>query len=138
MERTFAMIKPDGVRRNLTAEILGRLIRKGYRVVGLKQMVIPRELAEQHYAEHKERPFFGELVDFITSGPVVAIALEGENVISGLRTLMGATNPKDAAPGTFRGDYATSIGENVIHGSANEHDAARELGLFFSDAELLK
>ncbi|WP_027481506.1 nucleoside-diphosphate kinase [Deinococcus pimensis] len=138
MERTFAMVKPDGVRRGLSGVILDRFIRKGYRVVGLKQLVISRELAEQHYAEHRERPFFGELVEFITSGPVVAMALEGEGAIAGLRTMMGATNPKDATPGTIRADFATTIGENIIHGSANADDAARELGLFFSDAELLK
>lgn len=138
MQRTYAMIKPDGVRRELTARILQRFIDKGYRIIGLKQLVIARELAEQHYAEHRERPFFGELVEFITSGPVVAVALEGENVVSGLRAMMGATNPKDAAPGTIRADHATTIGENIIHGSANEEDAARELGLFFNDAELLK
>ena len=132
------MVKPDGVRRGLTARILQRFIDKGYRIVGLKQLVIPRELAEQHYAEHKERPFFGELVDFITSGPVVAVALEGEGVIPGLRAMMGATNPANAAPGTFRADFATTIGENVIHGSANEDDAARELGLFFQESELLQ
>ncbi len=138
MERTFAMIKPDGVRRGLTGEILVRLIKKGYRVVGLKQLVISQELAQAHYAEHKERPFFGELVSFITSGPVVAIALEGEGVVAGLRQMMGATNPANAAPGTFRADYATTIGENIIHGSANEQDAERELGLFFRAEELLQ
>ncbi len=138
MERTYAMIKPDGVRRGLTAEILSRFIRKGYRIVGLKQMIIPLELAQNHYGEHKERPFFGELVTFITSGPVVAIALEGNGTIAGLRQMMGATNPANAEMGTFRGDFASSIGENVIHGSANADDAARELGLFFSAAELLE
>lgn len=135
MERTFAMIKPDGVRRGLTAEILARIERKGYRIVGLKQMHIPRETAESHYGEHRERPFFGELVDFITGGPVVAIALEGENAIAGWRGMMGATNPKDAAPGTIRGDYATSVGENVTHGSDSPESAERELKLFF-DGEL--
>ncbi len=131
------MVKPDGVRRGLTARMLQRFLDKGYRVVGLKQLVISRELAEQHYAEHKERPFFDELTSFISSGPVVAMALEGENVISGLRAMMGATNPAQAESGTFRADYATTIGENVIHGSANPEDAARELGLFFREDELL-
>ncbi len=131
------MIKPDGVRRGLTAEILSRLQRKGYRVVGLKQMVIPRELAEQHYAEHRERSFFGELVTFITSGPVVAIALEGENAITGWRAMMGATNPANAAPGTIRADFATTTGENVTHGSDSPESAERELGLFFKPEELL-
>lgn len=137
MERTFAMIKPDGVARGLTPEILARIQRKGYRIVGLKQFVISRELAENHYGEHKERPFFGELVDFITSGPVVAIALEGENAISGWRAMMGATNPANAAPGTIRADFATTTGENVTHGSDSPESAERELGLFFKPEELL-
>lgn len=137
MERTFAMIKPDGVRRGLTPEILARIQRKGYRIVGLKQMVIPRATAEQHYAEHKERPFFGELVDFITGGPVVAIALEGENAIAGWRAMMGATNPANAAPGSIRADFATTTGENVTHGSDSPESAQRELGLFFKADELL-
>lgn len=138
MERTFAMIKPDGVRRGLTSQILARIERKGYRIVGLKQMLISREQAEQHYGEHKERPFFGELVDFITGGPVVAIALEGENAISGWRGMMGATNPANAATGSIRGDFATSVGENVTHGSDSPESAQRELGLFFAESELLK
>lgn len=138
MERTFAMIKPDGVRRGLTPEILARIQRKGYRVVGLKQMLIPRETAEAHYGEHKERPFFSELVDFIISGPVVAIALEGENAIAGWRNMMGATNPANAAPGSIRADFATTVGENVTHGSDSLESAERELGLFFKPEELLK
>lgn len=137
MERTFAMIKPDGVRRGLTPEILTRIQRKGYRVVGLKQMTISRELAEAHYAEHQERPFFPELVGFITSGPVVAVALEGENAISGWRAMMGATNPANAAPGSIRADYATTTQENVTHGSDSPESAGRELGLFFGPGELL-
>ncbi|MCY1702563.1 nucleoside-diphosphate kinase [Deinococcus sp. SL84] len=137
-ERTFAMIKPDGVRRGLTAEILRRIELKGYRVVGLKLYQIPRETAESHYGEHSEKPFFGELVDFITSGPVVAIALEGENAIAGWRGMMGATNPANAAPGTIRGDFATNMGENVTHGSDSPESAQRELALFFSEGELLK
>ncbi|WP_261664141.1 nucleoside-diphosphate kinase [Deinococcus sp. Marseille-Q6407] len=136
-ERTFAMIKPDGVRRGLTAEILRRIELKGYRVVGLKLYQIPRETAESHYGEHREKPFFGELVDFITSGPVVALALEGENAISGWRSMMGATNPASAAPGTIRGDLATSMSENVTHGSDSPESAQRELGLFFREDELL-
>lgn len=133
MERTFAMIKPDGVRRGLTAEILARVERKGYRLVGLQMMVIPRETAEAHYGEHRERPFFGELVDFITSGPVVAIALEGPGAIAGWRAMMGETNPAKAAPGTIRGDFASSIEENVTHGSDSPESAARELALFFPE-----
>ena len=138
MERTFAMIKPDGVRRNLTPDILARIVRKGYRIVGLKQMVMARETAEAHYAEHKERPFFADLVAFITSGPVIAIALEGENAISGWRGMMGATNPASAAPGSIRADFATTTGENITHGSDSPESAERELGLFFSEGELLK
>ncbi|QLG11561.1 nucleoside-diphosphate kinase [Deinococcus sp. D7000] len=137
MERTFAMIKPDGVRRGLTPEILARIARKGYRVVGLKQMTISRQTAETHYGEHKERPFFGELVEFITGGPVVAIALEGEGAIAGWRAMMGATNPANAAPGTIRADFATTTGENVTHGSDSAESAERELGLFFAAGELL-
>ena len=131
------MIKPDGVRRGLTPELLARIQRKGYRVVGLKQMVIARATAEAHYAEHKERPFFGELVDFITGGPVVALALEGENAVAGWRAMMGATNPANAAPGTIRADFATTTGENVTHGSDSLDSAERELGLFFEAGELL-
>ncbi|MEF2279711.1 nucleoside-diphosphate kinase [Deinococcus sp. YIM 134068] len=137
MERTFAMIKPDGVRRGLTPEILARIARKGYRVVGLKQMVIPREVAEEHYGEHRERPFFGELVTFITGGPVVAIALEGNDAIAGWRAMMGATNPANAAPGTIRADFATTTQENVTHGSDSPGSAERELELFFRAEELL-
>ncbi len=136
-ERTYAMVKPDGVRRNLVGEIISRIERKGFRIVGLKQLVISRELAERHYGEHQGKPFFAGLVSFITSGPVVAMAVEGENAIAELRKMMGATNPRDAVPGTMRGDLATTIDENIIHGSANSDDAARELGLFFGPGELL-
>lgn len=117
MERTFLMVKPDGVQRNLIGEIVSRFEKKGFQLVGAKLMQVSRELAEKHYAEHKERPFFGELVDFITSGPVFAMVWEGENVISVARQMMGATNPKDAAPGTIRGDFGVTVGKNVIHGS---------------------
>ena len=132
------MIKPDGVRRGLTPELLARIHRKGYRLVGLKQMVIAREVAETHYAEHKERPFFGSLVDFITGGPVVAMALEGENAIAGWRAMMGATNPANAAPGTVRADFATTTQENITHGSDSPESAERELKLFFAENELLR
>ena len=137
MERTFCMIKPDGVRRGLSGEILNRLEKKGFRVVGLKLVHASAELAQAHYAEHSARPFFPALVSFLSSGPVLALALEGPNVILELRKMMGATNPKDAVPGSFRGDYATTIDENVIHGSANADDAARELALWFSASELI-
>ena len=137
MERTFAMIKPDGVRRGLTGKIIQRLEGKGFQIVALKKMRINFDLAEEHYGEHKEKPFFKPLVEFITSGPVVAMVLEGPGVIAELRKMMGATNPADALPGTIRGDFATTIDENVIHGSANEADAEREIGLFFKPEEFV-
>ena len=137
MERTFVMVKPDGFRRGLVGEILARFERKGFRIVGLKALRISQELAERHYAEHREKPFFPSLVSFITSGPVVAMVLEGPNAVAEVRKMMGATHPKDALPGTIRGDYATTIGENVIHGSATLEDAQREIALFFRPEELL-
>lgn len=135
-ERTFVMVKPDAVARGLTGEILARIERRGLTVVGLKRVRMERAVAEEHYGEHKERPFFGELVDFITSGPVVMSCVEGSGAITVLRTMMGATNPKDAAPGTIRGDYALELGENCIHGSDSPESAERELSLHFASAEL--
>ncbi|MFA5568539.1 MAG: nucleoside-diphosphate kinase, partial [Trueperaceae bacterium] len=117
IERTFAMVKPDGVKRGLVGNLVSRIESKGYRIVALKQMVISRETAERHYGEHAGKPFFEGLVSFITSGPVVAMVLEGENAIAGWRGMMGPTNPKDAPQGTIRGDFATTIDENVAHGS---------------------
>jgi nucleoside-diphosphate kinase len=137
MEKTFLMVKPDGVQRNLIGEIVSRLERKGFQLVGAKLMSIPNELAEEHYGEHKERPFFGELVDFITSGPVFAMVWQGENVITTARQMMGSTNPKDAAPGTIRGDFGLTVGKNVIHGSDSPVSAEREIGLFFKQEELV-
>jgi nucleoside-diphosphate kinase len=137
MERTFVMVKPDGFRRGLVGEILARFERKGFCIVGLKALRISQELAERHYAEHREKPFFPSLVGFITSGPVVAMVLEGPNAVAEVRKMMGATHPKDALPGTIRGDYATTIDENVIHGSATLEDAKREIALFFRPEELL-
>ncbi|MFD2371768.1 nucleoside-diphosphate kinase [Brevibacillus sp. GCM10020057] len=137
MEKTFLMVKPDGVQRNLIGEIVSRFEKKGYQLVGAKLMVVSRELAEQHYAEHKERPFFGELVDFITSGPVFAMVWQGNNVISTARAMMGKTNPADAAAGTIRGDFATSVGMNIIHGSDSPESAEREIALWFSPEEVL-
>lgn len=133
IERTYAMIKPDGVSRRLVGEIVSRIEAKGYDIVAMKRMEIPRELAERHYGEHQGKPFFDGLVSFITSGPVVAMVLEGENAIAGWRGMMGATNPADAAPGTIRGDLATTIDENVAHGSDAPATAEREIGLFFSE-----
>ena len=138
MERTFLMVKPDGVQRNLIGEIVARFEKKGFQLVGGKLMSISRELAEEHYGEHKERPFFGELVDFITSGPVFAMVWEGENVISSARQMMGSTNPKDAAPGTIRGDFGITVGKNIIHGSDSPTSAVREIGIFFNENELVE
>jgi nucleoside-diphosphate kinase len=137
MEKTFLMVKPDGVQRNLIGEIVARFESKGFQLVGAKLMMISTELAEQHYAEHKERPFFSDLVDFITSGPVFAMVWEGENAIASARQMMGSTNPKDAAPGTIRGDYGLTVGKNVIHGSDSPASAEREIGLFFKDEGLI-
>lgn len=137
MEKTFLMVKPDGVQRNLIGEIVARFEKKGFQLVGAKLMSIPKELAETHYGEHKERPFFGELVDFITSGPVFAMVWQGENVISTARQMMGSTNPKDAAPGTVRGDFAVTVGKNIIHGSDSPESAEREISIFFKSEELV-
>ena len=137
MEKTFLMVKPDGVQRQLIGDIVARFEKKGFQLVGAKLMQISTELAEQHYGEHKERPFFGELVDFITSGPVFAIVWEGENVIATARQMMGATNPKDAMPGTIRGDYAATVGKNIIHGSDSPESAEREISLWFGEGEVL-
>ena len=130
------MVKPDGVKRQLVGDIVDRFERKGFVLKGAKLMTISQELAEKHYAEHVERPFFGELVEFITSGPVFAKVWEGENVIATARLMMGATNPAESAPGTIRGDYATTVSENVIHGSDSLASAEREIGLFFKEEEL--
>ncbi|MCA1030519.1 nucleoside-diphosphate kinase [Bacillus timonensis] len=138
MEKTFLMVKPDGVQRQLVSEVVSRFERKGFQLVGAKLMTIPTELAEQHYGEHKERPFFGELVDFITSGPVFAMVWQGENVIATARQMMGSTNPKDAAPGTIRGDFGLTVGKNIIHGSDSQESAVREIGLFFKEEELVE
>jgi nucleoside-diphosphate kinase len=132
MERTFLMIKPDGVQRGLIGEIVSRFEKKGFKLENAKFMMVSRELAEKHYEELKDKPFFGELVDFITSGPVFAMIWEGNNVISVARAMMGKTNPADAAPGTIRADYAVSVGMNIIHGSDSPENAAREIDLWFN------
>lgn len=137
MEKTFLMVKPDGVQRQLIGDIVARFEKKGFQLVGAKLMQIPTSLAEQHYGEHKERPFFGELVDFITSGPVFAMVWQGENVIATARQMMGATNPKDAQPATIRGDYAVTVAKNIIHGSDSPASAEREIALFFKEEELV-
>ena len=131
-EQTLVLIKPDGVARGLIGEVVARIERKGFRIERLELRTLDRATAELHYAEHTERPFFGELVSFITSGPLVAMQVSGEGAIAGMRTLMGATDPLAAAPGTIRGDLATLIGENIVHGSDGTESAVRELGIFFS------
>ena len=135
-ETTLVLIKPDAVARSLIAEILGRFERRGFRIRGMRLLLLDRATAEQHYAEHRERPFFGELVAFITSGPLVALALEGEEAIGTVRTMMGETHPTRSAPGTIRGDLALELAENVVHGSDSPESAERELALFFGDGLL--
>jgi nucleoside-diphosphate kinase len=133
MDRTLILVKPDAFARNLTGEIIARFERKGLRLVALKLETIGRELAEQHYAEHAERPFFGELVEFITSGPLVAMVLEGHEAVPAARQVIGATNPLEAATGSIRGDYALEVGSNMVHGSDSAESAAREAALFFPE-----
>ncbi|MBW4651371.1 MAG: nucleoside-diphosphate kinase [Kastovskya adunca ATA6-11-RM4] len=137
MERTFVMVKPDGVQRNLVGEVIRRLEAKGFTLVGLKLMNVPRELAEHHYDVHKERPFFAGLVEFITSAPVVATVWEGDGVVAAARKIIGATNPLTAELGTIRGDYGISIGRNLIHGSDATETAQREISLWFKEEELV-
>lgn len=138
MEKTFLMVKPDGVQRGLIGEIVSRFERKGFQLVGAKLMQIPTGVAEQHYGEHKGKPFYDELVSFITSGPVFAMVWQGENVIATARQMMGATNPQDALPGTIRGDYGVTVGKNIIHGSDSLESAKREISLFFKEEELVE
>ena len=137
MEKTFIMVKPDGIQRNLVGEIVSRFEKKGFQLVAAKLMQVSRELAEKHYAEHRDKPFFDELVDFITSGPVFAMVWQGEGVIATARQMMGKTNPGEAAPGTIRGDYGLTVGKNVIHGSDSPESAEREIALFFKEEEIL-
>ncbi len=132
-ERTLVLVKPDGVRRLLIGEILGRFERKGLRPVAIEQMTLTEAIARQHYAEHDGKPFFGDLVEFITSGPLVAMVLEGEDAVKAARQLIGATNPLESAPGSIRGDFALSIGENMVHGSDSTESAAREAAIFFPE-----
>jgi nucleoside-diphosphate kinase len=136
-ERTFAMVKPDGVQRGLVGEIVRRFEARGLKVVGLKLMHVPRSKAEEHYAEHKGKPFYPGLVDYITSGPVVALCLEGKNAVAVVRTVNGATKPWDALPGTIRGDFALDIGRNVVHGSDSVDAAKRELAIYFGKDDLV-
>jgi nucleoside-diphosphate kinase len=136
-ERTFAMVKPDGVQRGLVGEIVRRYEARGLKVVGLRLMSVPRSKAEEHYAEHKGKPFYNGLVDYITSGPVVALCLEGKNAVAVVRTVNGATKPWDALPGTIRGDFALDIGRNVVHGSDSVDAAKRELAIYFGKDDLV-
>jgi nucleoside-diphosphate kinase len=130
-ERTLVLVKPDGVRRGVVGDVISRLERKGLTIVALELRTLTRETAEEHYDEHRERPFFGELVEFITGGPLVALVVEGPRAIEAFRTLAGATDPVKATPGTIRGDHALEIGENVVHGSDSPVSAKREIELFF-------
>lgn len=138
MERTLVLIKPDGVQRGLVGEILSRFERRGLHLLALKLMAVERELAERHYAEHRERPFFEAVIDFISSSPVVAMVWEGPNVVSLVRSMMGPTNPGVAAPGTIRGDLGVDIGQNVVHGSDSPARAEEEIALFFAPDELVR
>lgn len=133
MERTLILVKPDAFARGLSGEIIARFERKGLRLVALTQMKLDRGLAERHYAEHEGKPFYGELVEFITSGPLVAMVLEGERAVEAARQVIGATDPVQAAPGSIRGDFATEVGQNMVHGSDSPESAAREVGLFFPE-----
>jgi nucleoside-diphosphate kinase len=135
MERTLLLIKPDAFARGLSGEIIARFERKGLAIVALRHLVVSTELAERHYAEHAERPFFGELVQFITSGPILAMVLEGHEAVRAARQVIGATNPLEAAPGTIRGDFALETGMNMVHGSDSAESAAREAALFFEDLQ---
>jgi len=137
VERTFVMVKPDGVQRGLVGEIISRLERKGLKIVAIKMLKIPMEMAERHYEEHKNKPFFSSLISYITSGPVIAMVVEGKNAVKVVRKLVGATNPAEAEPGTIRGDFGLDLGRNVVHASDSIASAEREIRLFFKDDEIL-
>jgi len=133
MSRTLILVKPDAFDRRLTGEVIARFENKGLTIAALKHMTVERELAERHYDEHRDKPFFGELVEFITGGPLVAMVLEGHEAVTAARQLIGATNPLEAAPGSIRGDYGLEVQTNLVHGSDSEESAAREVGLFFPE-----
>lgn len=137
MERTYVMVKPDGVQRNLAGEIITRFEKKGFKIVGLKLLQLTREIAEKHYAEHIGKGFFEGLVSYITSGPVVAMVLEGKDVVASVRTMNGATNPANATPGTVRGDYAIEVGRNIVHASDSVESAEREIAIYFTPQEIV-
>lgn len=130
-EQTLILVKPDGVTRGLVGEVVSRIEAKGFTLEAMELRTLDKASAEEHYAEHTDKPFFGELVEFITSAPLVAMCVSGENAIAGMRQIMGATNPIEAVPGSIRGDFATAIGENIVHGSDSPESAKRELGIFF-------
>ena len=133
MERTLILVKPDAFARGLTGEIVARFERKGLKIVAMRHMQVTEDLAKEHYAEHDGKPFFGELVEFITSGPIVAMVLEGESAIKAARQVIGATNPLEAAPGSIRGDFALEVTFNMVHGSDSDESAEREIGIWFPD-----
>jgi nucleoside-diphosphate kinase len=133
MDRTLILVKPDAFERGLTGEIIARFERKGLAIVAMKHMTVERDLAQVHYAEHRERPFFGDLVEFITGGPLVALVLEGHEAVTAARQVIGATNPLEAAPGSIRGDFGLEVQTNLVHGSDSPESAARETGLFFPE-----
>ena len=135
MDRTLILVKPDAFARGLTGEIIARFERKGMTIVAMKHMTVTTDLAERHYAEHAEKPFFGDLVEFITGGPLVALVLEGYEAVTAARQVIGATNPLDAAPGSIRGDHGLEVQTNLVHGSDSNESAAREVGLFFPELE---
>jgi nucleoside-diphosphate kinase len=135
-QRSFVMLKPDAVKRRLAGEVLGRFERRGLKIMAVKMMVIEKDLAEKHYGEHSEKPFFKDLVDYITSGPVLATVIEGEECISLIRRMVGATNPQEADLGTIRGDYAIDTGRNIIHASDSATSAVREISLFFEESDI--
>jgi len=137
LERTFTMVKPDGVRKSLAGEVIRRYEKAGLKLIGLKMMRLSEEKAEELYSIHKGKPFYNELVEFIMSGPVVPMVLEGENAVSRVRDIMGATNPKEADPGTIRGDFAEEISENIVHGADSVESANREIPIFFNQDELV-
>ena len=137
LEQTLILCKPDAVSRSLVGEIISRIEQRGYVIIAMKMMQLPGDKAKAHYAEHKDKPFFQDLVNFITSGALVAMAVEGENVIDGMRQMIGATNPLDAAPGSLRGDFGQTIGRNLVHGSDSKASAERELKLFFEVGEFV-
>ena len=136
MNRTLVLVKPDGVQRGLAGEVISRIERKGLKLVGAKMLRVSEELARRHYAAHVERPFFPSLLEFITSSPIMALAVEGPNAVELTRSIIGATNPRDAAPGSIRGDLGVSVGPNLVHGSDSDQAAERELSLFFADGEI--